>query len=136
MGNSLSQRPNPLQKQRDVYDEGIPDYKYATKEMRSVLGEVKPQREIPWIYLVVVAGAPVAHWLVSFSSTMPTRRARHMVWGLAAGATTWMVWNRLVLWHDAGYAGGERPKSERFVEYDENGKPKNSAIRIRMLVPV
>jgi hypothetical protein len=34
---------------------------------------------------------------------MATRRARHTVWSLAAGATAWMVWNRMVLWHDAGW---------------------------------
>ncbi len=48
-----------------------------------------------------------------------------------------MVWNRLVLWKDAGYSGNERAKSERFVEYDEKtGKVKRKTIDIKMLVPV
>lgn len=88
--------------------------------------------------MVVVAGAPVAHWLVTASTLAKTKRTKHAIWGAALGATVITVYNRLVLWHDAGYAGSERPKSERFVEYDpQTGKPKHeSAISIKALLPV
>jgi hypothetical protein len=51
--------------------------------------------------MVVIVGAPFAHWMVNASVKFP--QYRRQFWYAAAGATALMVTQRLILMRDAGY---------------------------------
>lgn len=70
------------------------------------------RRAPQWIYLLPVAGAPLAHIFVSLAKRAPPPRAR-MWLAATAAATAAAVGNRMWLMADAGYPGQERDKPER-----------------------
>ncbi len=80
------------------------------------------QRRVPWIYLLPVVGAPVAHILVSASKTFP-RHKKVLLWAVVASTVT-AVGNRLWLMGDAGFPGAEGGKPrDRFAEEGSNNTP-------------
>ena len=70
-------------------------------------------RRVPqWQYVVPIAGAPVAHWFVSFIRGAPPARQRVLKLAVV-GATAAAVGTRLWLMGDAGYPGAEGLKPGR-----------------------
>src|SRR4051794_32229104 len=68
-----------------------------------------------WLYLVPVAGAPLAHFAVTSAAQWPRRRRFFLA--LVAAATVTAVGNRLFLMGHAGYPGEEGGvPAERFRE--------------------
>lgn len=67
-----------------------------------------PQRKTQWIYLLPIAGAPIAHVLVSSTHLFSKRpHLKRWVWIGVGISTVSMVLNRLWLMNHAGYPGGE-----------------------------
>ena len=64
---------------------------------------------VKWHYLLPVLGAPVAHWIVSFSANRsPIWRKR--LWIAAGIATVSAVVTRLVLMEDSGIMSAKHPQ--------------------------
>lgn len=64
-------------------------------------------RKIQWWYLGPVAGAPIAHVLVSGMGKAKTARGRHWFIAGIVLSTVTMIANRLYLMGHAGYPGSE-----------------------------
>jgi hypothetical protein len=64
-----------------------------------------------WLYLLPVAGAPLAHNLMTLSHAYPAQKK--LLLGGVVAATATMVFNRLYLMADAGYACAEGEIVER-----------------------
>jgi hypothetical protein len=78
------------------------------------------RRRVQWLYLLPVAGAPVAHLFVTATAQFPKRR--RVLLALVAGATVTAVLNRLWLMGDAGYPGYEGSKGRD--RYEQRGSDK------------
>jgi len=59
------------------------------------------RREIPWVYLLPVAGAPIAHVFVSATKNTQSLKVKRWLLGGVVLSTVTMVFNRLWLMEDA-----------------------------------
>ena len=75
-------------------------------------------REVPWLYLMPVAGAPIAHVLVSATNMAHSKQVKSLLWGGVVLSTVTMVINRLWLLDDAW------DDSElRYLDPDQKNRP-------------
>lgn len=75
----------------------------------------KEERRPQWIYLVPVAGAPLAHIAVSLAKRHPTKWRS---WAAVAGwLTVAAVASRMFLMADSGYPGQEAVNVDRYVDH-------------------
>lgn len=70
---------------------------------------VPVRRQAQWKYLIPVATAPLAHWVVTLQRRAPQSK-RKLIFSAVAAVTLGAVATRLILMADAGYPGAERDK--------------------------
>ena len=98
--------------------------------------QLNSTRDIPWYYFIPVAGAPVAHVLVSMTQTTNNPMIKRFIWGSVVLSTASMIANRLYMLNDAWDEENIASRrhyynGEDFTELEEEWQAEQAALKLQ-----